>query len=182
MQAEDGIRDGHVTGVQTCALPILDDLGYSTKTLSNPADPNLPQGTYLYFSGEGDRSLTVDYGRYTTVTDEVTVPANDIVSGVDFSLPAPKFSVTPEAITVNVKAGDSATASIALANVGNGEGAFTIYPINAPPPPTGAAAVPVRHVKLKHPAWASKSMAWIMQHDPSMGGMRATSRRLIRPA
>src|SRR5690625_3367505 len=25
-QAEDGIRDGHVTGVQTCALPILKDL------------------------------------------------------------------------------------------------------------------------------------------------------------
>src|SRR5207253_7915095 len=24
-QAEDGIRDGHVTGVQTCALPILVD-------------------------------------------------------------------------------------------------------------------------------------------------------------
>src|SRR5207253_6346751 len=23
IQAEDGIRDGHVTGVQTCALPIL---------------------------------------------------------------------------------------------------------------------------------------------------------------
>src|SRR5690625_7467868 len=23
-QAEDGIRDGHVSGVQTCALPILD--------------------------------------------------------------------------------------------------------------------------------------------------------------
>src|SRR5439155_15200612 len=28
-QAEDGIRDGHVTGVQTCALPILE-----------PASPN----------------------------------------------------------------------------------------------------------------------------------------------
>src|SRR5207253_8501094 len=25
-QAEDGIRDGHVTGVQTCALPICDTL------------------------------------------------------------------------------------------------------------------------------------------------------------
>src|SRR5690625_5616542 len=25
-QAEDGIRDGHVTGVQTCALPISDDV------------------------------------------------------------------------------------------------------------------------------------------------------------
>src|SRR5207253_7940928 len=24
-QAEDGIRDGHVTGVQTCALPILEN-------------------------------------------------------------------------------------------------------------------------------------------------------------
>src|SRR5690625_7741071 len=24
-QAEDGIRDGHVTGVQTCALPIYDE-------------------------------------------------------------------------------------------------------------------------------------------------------------
>src|SRR5439155_11681845 len=26
-QAEDGIRDGHVTGVQTCALPIYVDAG-----------------------------------------------------------------------------------------------------------------------------------------------------------
>src|SRR6266508_4418420 len=26
-QAEDGIRDGHVTGVQTCALPILELAG-----------------------------------------------------------------------------------------------------------------------------------------------------------
>src|SRR3712207_8621646 len=29
-QAEDGIRDIGVTGVQTCALPILDDLGVPT--------------------------------------------------------------------------------------------------------------------------------------------------------
>src|SRR5690625_7018398 len=28
VQAEDGIRDGHVTGVQTCALPILDAWNY----------------------------------------------------------------------------------------------------------------------------------------------------------
>src|SRR5690625_6042732 len=27
-QAEDGIRDGHVTGVQTCALPILLSYAY----------------------------------------------------------------------------------------------------------------------------------------------------------
>src|SRR5690625_1319534 len=29
-QAEDGIRDGHVTGVQTCALPILRAAGNHT--------------------------------------------------------------------------------------------------------------------------------------------------------
>src|SRR5437870_10224093 len=28
-QAEDGIRDGHVTGVQTCALPIFQFFGHS---------------------------------------------------------------------------------------------------------------------------------------------------------
>src|SRR5690625_6132901 len=29
-QAEDGIRDGHVTGVQTCALPILAPIAIAT--------------------------------------------------------------------------------------------------------------------------------------------------------
>src|SRR5207253_7059566 len=33
-QAEDGIRDGHVTGVQTCALPIL-----SQRQESSPGEP-----------------------------------------------------------------------------------------------------------------------------------------------
>src|SRR5437870_9902575 len=35
-QAEDGIRDGHVTGVQTCALPIL-----------RPVDLNHADGTQV---------------------------------------------------------------------------------------------------------------------------------------
>src|SRR5690625_7145318 len=30
-QAEDGIRDGHVTGVQTCALPIFDVLFHNAR-------------------------------------------------------------------------------------------------------------------------------------------------------
>src|SRR5207253_6249100 len=32
-QAEDGIRDGHVTGVQTCALPIFDEGAIMERTL-----------------------------------------------------------------------------------------------------------------------------------------------------
>src|SRR5207302_6660135 len=34
-QAEDGIRDFHVTGVQTCALPILQN-GHATASVSAP--------------------------------------------------------------------------------------------------------------------------------------------------
>src|SRR5690625_7777687 len=36
-QAEDGIRDGHVTGVQTCALPISSKRAVSHRTASEDA-------------------------------------------------------------------------------------------------------------------------------------------------
>src|SRR6266511_4921470 len=36
-QAEDGIRDFHVTGVQTCALPIRDDRGRACQRFGPPA-------------------------------------------------------------------------------------------------------------------------------------------------
>src|SRR5690625_7654112 len=35
-QAEDGIRDGHVTGVQTCALPILRPPGLGQRRSYSP--------------------------------------------------------------------------------------------------------------------------------------------------
>src|SRR5207253_7856522 len=40
-QAEDGIRDGHVTGVQTCALPIY---GLGSKSCSPPCWRQHPGG------------------------------------------------------------------------------------------------------------------------------------------
>src|SRR5690625_6817516 len=52
-QAEDGIRDGHVTGVQTCALPIsasycrdtsVDFLLRARDSLSSYQEKNLPTG------------------------------------------------------------------------------------------------------------------------------------------
>src|SRR5439155_8667567 len=49
-QAEDGIRDGHVTGVQTCALPISVDNQVPYYVYSNMQDgpnmrgPSLPLG------------------------------------------------------------------------------------------------------------------------------------------
>src|SRR5690606_39792629 len=38
-QAEDGIRDFHVTGVQTCALPILTAVRPETTRTSRPCAP-----------------------------------------------------------------------------------------------------------------------------------------------
>src|SRR5690606_40310467 len=38
-QAEDGIRDFHVTGVQTCALPIWNPSDHSTRAMSSTTTP-----------------------------------------------------------------------------------------------------------------------------------------------
>src|SRR5205807_2895457 len=42
-QAEDGIRDYKVTGVQTCALPICEDVRWRDRRPAAPAS-DLPQG------------------------------------------------------------------------------------------------------------------------------------------
>src|SRR5690625_346116 len=44
-QAEDGIRDGHVTGVQTCALPSRKSVffGYELKLLTSTAGGRFPR-------------------------------------------------------------------------------------------------------------------------------------------
>src|SRR5690625_5383999 len=44
VQAEDGIRDGHVTGVQTCALPISHYVRPRTRNSRRPA-PSSPRPT-----------------------------------------------------------------------------------------------------------------------------------------
>src|SRR5690625_2905642 len=49
-QAEDGIRDGHVTGVQTCALPIL-----SVRCLMWPM-PRADSSATRYFVSASQRS------------------------------------------------------------------------------------------------------------------------------
>src|SRR5207253_7994526 len=40
--AEDGIRDGHVTGVQTCALPIFEPMAKNKRNSRSATSP-LPQ-------------------------------------------------------------------------------------------------------------------------------------------
>src|SRR5207253_6669907 len=60
-QAEDGIRDGHVTGVQTCALPIYASPGDERQVLdiySPRRAKNLPVVFWIHGGGwqTGDKS------------------------------------------------------------------------------------------------------------------------------
>src|SRR5690606_39394396 len=60
-QAEDGIRDFHVTGVQTCALPICVLLGICAVPVSQAAEPgakpDLAKGEQLYVNGDMARGV-----------------------------------------------------------------------------------------------------------------------------
>src|SRR5439155_2713222 len=80
-QAEDGIRDGHVTGVQTCALPILFVeviLGRSTHDeqvlLDDPANERIG---IEELGGMADGSRTGLYFRFLDVLRQFTVLIKD---------------------------------------------------------------------------------------------------------
>src|SRR5690625_6543491 len=83
-QAEDGIRDGHVTGVQTCALPI-------SYTVSNV--PSSAEGEVLVLPMEDEAQTQGPVAVADTVRvrarDHVTIPvlANDShPNGLPFTL------------------------------------------------------------------------------------------------
>src|SRR5690606_40968489 len=62
-QAEDGIRDFHVTGVQTCALPI--SLGDFTEKLHEQLQVGMPvsvEGPYGCFTFDGDHPVQIWIG------------------------------------------------------------------------------------------------------------------------
>src|SRR5690606_39824423 len=55
-QAEDGIRDFHVTGVQTCALPIFDDVILAVNGVV--INGNLDQ--WLTYFDEDEKRITIN--------------------------------------------------------------------------------------------------------------------------
>src|SRR5207253_8650380 len=65
-QAEDGIRDGHVTGVQTCALPISEKAG--------------ALGAFLSGSGSTICAVTLrDEGKVGAAMQRATMTSSQIV-------------------------------------------------------------------------------------------------------
>src|SRR5690348_17424128 len=73
-QAEDGIRDGRVTGVQTCALPIsiVDRLLFRAPAMLR--NPSLVHNVYLAdtYRGKEHFNSGVQYQRYTDFTKWTT--------------------------------------------------------------------------------------------------------------
>src|SRR5690625_5890009 len=59
-QAEDGIRDGHVTGVQTCALPILDSMRTPVTAPTWPRSTSSPSTTAERRTAENIRASSPD--------------------------------------------------------------------------------------------------------------------------
>jgi uncharacterized repeat protein (TIGR01451 family) len=162
-----GIVTGHVTDANTgegvVGARISVDGNDEVKTVANPADSELPAGTYLFFAPEGEHSLSVTRGNYTAANAGIKVDDSQVVQQ-DLALKAPQFTFDPASLKLHVMAGSSKTVSFKLSNAGNGAGSFTLYPIDAPPPSTSADAVPLKLVPVKHSTWASKSTFWIRRH------------------
>src|SRR5206468_7711811 len=59
-QAEDGIRDLIVTGVQTCALPICDEPRSLLRVLCEPRSSRMTNGSVLYRRHDGIVTLTLN--------------------------------------------------------------------------------------------------------------------------
>src|SRR5882762_3653617 len=64
-QAEDGIRDSSVTGVQTCALPISDNIAvlFRNEYFMRPTQPILNRGRLVHVAWKRIRFTRPDDGR-----------------------------------------------------------------------------------------------------------------------
>src|SRR5256885_15936388 len=93
-QAEDGIRDYKVTGVQTCALPICScRLPPSVQTERQAAVRKKPVGELILAGGQSDAALEAAIGNFEPVNDGArilngkgTLAADDDRSGIEVDL------------------------------------------------------------------------------------------------
>src|SRR6266702_4150335 len=88
-QAEDGIRDGHVTGVQTCALPIfvidaLDECGHSgareelLRVLASES-LRLPPTIHIFITSRAERDIRSAFSAspHTSIHEiDIKLPTN----------------------------------------------------------------------------------------------------------
>src|SRR5690348_18099087 len=98
-QAEDGIRDGRVTGVQTCALPILSGLPSSWRSetsgarcpTTGAAGPGVAPG-----AGGGAAGVSSAFARIATVATATKIGRASCRERVSISVGAGPFEDTRE--------------------------------------------------------------------------------------
>src|SRR5690606_41195664 len=79
-QAEDGIRDFHVTGVQTCALPIWSDRACGPRIRTAAARPALPAGASADSPPAGSAPSPRPFGYRTRWHTDCGIPGVGAVS------------------------------------------------------------------------------------------------------
>src|SRR5439155_25651839 len=84
-QAEDGIRDGHVTGVQTCALPILIE-GALLAAMGGVLGALLSLAVYTYVVVGKIQFGTMDFQSFAETVFQFRVTPDLMLSGVVFSV------------------------------------------------------------------------------------------------
>src|SRR3989441_5929235 len=131
-QAEDGIRDKLVTGVQMCALPIFGNASAGVAGSFNPATPTGTNSTVTVTVG-----AAVTPGVYNLTVDGTGTPGNrstpltlTVSAAPDYAL-----SVAPAALTIGQGANGSTTVTITRTNF---SGAVTLSLGNAPTGVTGS--------------------------------------------
>ncbi len=145
--------------------------GTSVETIKNPADPNLPVGSYEFFLPKGDHVLTASYPHYSPATAHISV-SNDQVLKQDFSLKAGQLEAKPSGLALSVMVGAQAQKHVVLKNTGSAQAHFHIIPINAPPPETAPAAgrgAPLAKVRVKNPTFERADISWIRTHGSTNG-------------
>src|SRR5439155_10901012 len=76
-QAEDGIRDGHVTGVQTCALPICLWVQTSARAFGMPATR---YGASPKFGGSANNHASAGHHPAAELSDSAAVSLRFVIA------------------------------------------------------------------------------------------------------
>ncbi len=166
------VIDGN-TGSGIAGAHVDADNGVGGDTVANSADHNVghPNPLYLFFLPKGKYVLTATDVNYSAATDQVRVADNQVIR-TDFTLKAARFENHPDALTLHVPVGSSATASFALKNTGAGAGSFRLFPINSAPS-TASSTVNqggrVVRIPIEHPAWMTSSLSWIRSKVRAQG-------------
>src|SRR5690606_36158299 len=102
-QAEDGIRDFHVTGVQTCALPICVDMDgtvYRAAELTRPAP--IPR-SYAYCSDTRAYELYMTYIDHVDLLYHETTFMHDMLDRAEETLHSTAYEAAQVAHLVQAK-------------------------------------------------------------------------------